>query len=420
MIKNIINTLICLTLFGFIGFSQVVEVTNKSFEGFPKRGNETSPFKLDGWVDCGRSNFGPVTPPDIHPQNYWKVNLLPSHGQTYVGLVVRPDMTYESISQKLKDSLQANTCYAFSLDCVKSDSYKSPVVKFDTTAYNFTVPVVIRIFGSKTPCYLREGSKMPETELLAISPPITNTNVWQSYVFTISPQKTHKYITIEAFFSQDADEPYKGHVCIDNASDFLPIGCNDDNAIVSSFIERDNLELKPIQTQKKVSDDVKVKKDIPKKVEKEVVIVPKKEVIVPTIKEEKKETEKILSGLDKNIKAGEKIRIENLFFEVDSVCVPESSFEVLDEVYTFLRTNNQISIEIGGHTNGLPPHEYCDKLSTKRAKEVATYLIKKGITASRIKYKGYGKRQPLASNKTASGRAKNQRVELKILAINEK
>ncbi|HNA65662.1 MAG TPA: OmpA family protein, partial [Saprospiraceae bacterium] len=65
-------------------------------------------------------------------------------------------------------------------------------------------------------------------------------------------------------------------------------------------------------------------------------------------------------------------------------------------------------------------HEYCDKLSTARAKNIALYLYDKGIPTSQITYRGYGKRNPVATNETQAGRAKNQRVELKILEIAEK
>lgn len=64
----------------------------------------------------------------------------------------------------------------------------------------------------------------------------------------------------------------------------------------------------------------------------------------------------------------------------------------------------------------MPSDAYCQRLSTARAKEVAEYLIKKGIQRDRVKYKGYGKSQPIASDKTATGRKKNQRVEIKILS----
>jgi len=114
---------------------------------------------------------------------------------------------------------------------------------------------------------------------------------------------------------------------------------------------------------------------------------------------------------------GQTLRVEELYFAADSTDVKPESNKVLDEVFSFLSNNDNIVIEIGGHTNGLPEHEYCDRLSTARAKSVADYLYSKGIPNNRIAYKGYGKRQPVATNSTVEGRRKNQRVEIKILEI---
>ncbi|MGE5354676.1 MAG: OmpA family protein [Deltaproteobacteria bacterium] len=119
----------------------------------------------------------------------------------------------------------------------------------------------------------------------------------------------------------------------------------------------------------------------------------------------------------KDIKVGQVLQIENLYFFADSVEITNSSKPVLDEVYNFLSANMDIYVEIGGHTNNIPPDDYCDKLSTSRAKNIAEYLINRGIDRSRVSFKGYGKRFPIASNETAEGRRKNQRVELKILGI---
>lgn len=130
--------------------------------------------------------------------------------------------------------------------------------------------------------------------------------------------------------------------------------------------------------------------------------------------------EKFIPELESTtIEVGQTLRINELYFEADSSVVTENSFEVLDEIFQFLQSNNGVVIEIGGHTNNVPPAEYCDQLSTSRAKNIAYYFYDKGISTDRISYKGYGKRNPIASNNSVAGRRKNQRVELKILAINE-
>ena len=118
-----------------------------------------------------------------------------------------------------------------------------------------------------------------------------------------------------------------------------------------------------------------------------------------------------------NLAVGHTFRLENLYFAADSSSFTPNSMRTLDELLHFLMKHPQVVIEIGGHTNGLPSHEYCDKLSKARAKNVANYLIQKGVPISQIQYKGYGKRRPIADNTTDLGRRRNQRVEAKIIDI---
>ncbi len=117
------------------------------------------------------------------------------------------------------------------------------------------------------------------------------------------------------------------------------------------------------------------------------------------------------------LQTGQAVRMEQLQFDADSVVLKPQFYPLLDELYDFLDENPGVVVEIGGHTNNLPPDEVCDRLSTARAKAVADYLIAKGIHEKRVFYKGYGKRHPIASNATVEGRRRNQRVEVKILRL---
>ena len=130
--------------------------------------------------------------------------------------------------------------------------------------------------------------------------------------------------------------------------------------------------------------------------------------------------EKVLPELTPGrIASGEPLRLEKIQFQADSINVNAEAIPSLDELYEFLYDNPTVIIEVAGHTNGLPADEYCDKISAERANAVANYIIRKGIEARRVIAKGYGKRKPIATNQTSEGRKKNQRVEIRLININE-
>ena len=66
-------------------------------------------------------------------------------------------------------------------------------------------------------------------------------------------------------------------------------------------------------------------------------------------------------------------------------------------------------VEIGGYTDSTGTDEYNLALSEKRALSVVNYLIKKGISAERLKYKGYGNTSPIGDNVTSEGQKIKQK-----------
>ena len=109
--------------------------------------------------------------------------------------------------------------------------------------------------------------------------------------------------------------------------------------------------------------------------------------------------------------------MHDIFFEFDKSTLLQQSYFELMRLTTLLETYPKMRIEIRGHTDAKGADSYNLRLSENRAKAVADYLISKGVDAKRIRYKGYGKSQPIDSNDTEEGRAKNRRVEFKILAL---
>lgn len=92
----------------------------------------------------------------------------------------------------------------------------------------------------------------------------------------------------------------------------------------------------------------------------------------------------------------------------------------LDELAAKLKQVKVESIIATGHTDSVGSAKLNEKLSMKRAEAVKSYLVSKGADARRIHTVGKGEAQPVASNKTAAGRAKNRRVEIEIIGSRNK
>ena len=115
--------------------------------------------------------------------------------------------------------------------------------------------------------------------------------------------------------------------------------------------------------------------------------------------------------------AGEKIDLsETVQFETNSAQLLERSKQLLDDVAREMTEHPEVKrIQIEGHTDNVASKRYNMKLSQDRVKSVREYLISKGIDGKRLTTKAFGETRPIASNKTEEGRAKNRRVDFKVL-----
>jgi OOP family OmpA-OmpF porin len=102
-------------------------------------------------------------------------------------------------------------------------------------------------------------------------------------------------------------------------------------------------------------------------------------------------------------------------YDSNSSYMKSEAYPLLDEVASILMQNPEMEVEVQGHTDNKGSAQYNQWLSEKRAQRVKDYLVSKGIDPSRLEAKGYGLTQPVVSNDTEEGRAKNRRVELKRL-----
>lgn len=453
----ILSATISLLAFSTPTKAQNIELNNPSFEGVP-----AASIPPDGWRDCGQPGETPV---DTQPNGTFRVYTPAKEGETYLGMVTRDTDTWESVGQMLETPLEGGICYDFSLFLARSESYlsrrKNESGQTNDEHVQFTQPIRLRIWGGNNYC--------DKKELLEETKTIEHTR-WKEYQFKLKPVREYHFIMLEAFYMTPTLVAYNGNILVDDCSTIIATSCNDKPLIAQNNTrtvnesprkknKKKNKSKTPpkpekkdevVDTKKKEKEAEVAKKITPKTEPKEEPVVENLPEEKPEIKEEpittpqdipeEKEEEKeepvveeiapkpvekaepqspiTMSELDEvDLAEGQIIRVDRLNFPANSSQLATSSFEVIDAVYDFLKRNQFIIIEIGGHTNGIPSHDYCNKLSKERAQSVAQYLIEKGIESERITAEGYGKTQPIADNDTSAGRKRNQRVEIKIISV---
>ena len=115
------------------------------------------------------------------------------------------------------------------------------------------------------------------------------------------------------------------------------------------------------------------------------------------------------------VTAAKNIILNNINFETGKTTINTTASSDLGKLVQFLKDNPSLKLEIQGHTDNVGSVATNNKLSQKRANSIIDYLVKSGIAKSRLIAKGYGSTQPIADNKTAEGKARNRRVEMKLI-----
>jgi hypothetical protein len=163
--------------------AQSIGLFNPSFEQEPS--DATTP---QGWVACQEG-----TTPDILP-GFWGVYTFPADGETYVGLITRQNGTWESIGQRLPETLKKGTCYDWSLDLAHSDTYS-----------DYNSPIRLRIWISRLRC---------QKDQMIYESPIIDHLDWKTYSIRFVPKDDFRYILLEAFY-RDPPFHYQGNILID-------------------------------------------------------------------------------------------------------------------------------------------------------------------------------------------------------------
>ncbi len=104
-----------------------------------------------------------------------------------------------------------------------------------------------------------------------------------------------------------------------------------------------------------------------------------------------------------------------IYFKTGSAELDSASNALLDSVADIANRCPSVKIEVSGHTDTTGGASANQSLSEARAKAVVTYLVAHGVAQVRIAATGYGGTKPVASNTTEDGRAKNRRIEFRVV-----
>ena len=116
------------------------------------------------------------------------------------------------------------------------------------------------------------------------------------------------------------------------------------------------------------------------------------------------------------LETGRTIRLDNIYFEYDRDDFLPRSYQELGTLVQIMKDNPTMRIEVRGHTDNTGDTDYNNTLSLSRARAVVDYLIDHGVPSRRLQSRGYGSKDPIATNTTEEGRQQNRRVEFLILS----
>jgi len=113
--------------------------------------------------------------------------------------------------------------------------------------------------------------------------------------------------------------------------------------------------------------------------------------------------------------AGQLLRLNNLIFQVGKAKISPESYDELNLIVNMMKESNAMVIQLEGHTDYQGDAKENLKLSQARVDATKDYLVRQGISKSRIKTKAFGGTQPLSRDNTPEAHRLNRRVELRIL-----
>lgn len=177
--------------------SELNLLRNGSFEGIPS--HSTVP---EAWLD-----WGPLSEsaPDIHPTGTFGVTKKEKDGDTYLGMVVRDNETWEKVAQRLDKPLKKGKTYKLTGYIARSETYIS-VSKLTEERANYNTAAILKINGA---------NNLEDTfQLLGKTPPIYNAG-WRYFEVTLEPKSDAPFLVLEAYYDENFKQAYNGNILID-------------------------------------------------------------------------------------------------------------------------------------------------------------------------------------------------------------
>jgi len=393
--KNLIYKLLifCILLhsYSFVLFSQSIAIDNDSnliynpsFEMHSSCPLRIEPYgimnEVDAWWQPTRGSsdyYNNCGGKQCHvPKNKLGIQM-PRTGESMVGIYCSLTYYREYIETELKQTLQKDETYKLSFYVSLSEYSKGAVATIGGLFTSYRIEDTTRqmITDNKIKT-LPSGVKQKistfyEPQVVNnFNNPLYDTEKWMLIEGTFVAKGDERFLTIGNFYPEEQSN----HIDVQHTTKILP----------GAYYYIDDIELYCLTC--KVKDEI-------------TVVTP-------------------IKSIDTNqLTIGKTIILEDIFFDFDKSILLPQSFVALLKLTTLLEDNPNMKIELLGHTDNKGKDKYNEKLSEDRAKSVYDYLISKGIDKKRLKYKGYGAKQPIADNKTEEGRAKNRRVEFLITDI---
>ena len=110
---------------------------------------------------------------------------------------------------------------------------------------------------------------------------------------------------------------------------------------------------------------------------------------------------------------------DGVTFDFNRADLKSQFYPALDQVASTMAEYNQTVVEVSGHTDSVGSDDYNQRLSEQRANAVANYLSGRGLMRERFEVVGMGERYPVADNNSDDGRARNRRVEIRVVPLTQ-